>query len=634
MLSPEQIQQLKSGQGNVSSATPMDSDSFAKWAQPSQPSSSSSDSYAGGVLGRVIPAIKEAATSIGHSTMDNAHSVINRTADTANDYNNGGVMDKVMAAGRNAIGTAGDVVKEGFDIAGAGAKAAYKIATPQSVQDAISGGAHTVISSPIGQAGLSALGQGAQAYDAWKQDNPKVADALESVVNVAGVLGGGAAENAVTPLVKDAVKTGVDATKDLAGKGLDMAKDAYTGAKDTVGNLAGKASTVGLSKTPEEILATPASKAHTLNPEERAFYKNAQKDVLDKQFNEQGDLTMNEFKAKQAALEEAHNAVETKTATELAANTAKSEQQIADLSKEVDQTAYNKTIELKPKAVQALSNQSKTYQNLIEEDLAPHKEIPITKTEVSDVVNNALPDNPAMAEKIKNELKDVGNVGELYSGLKGVKGDTSKAGMRGNRVYTADDMARDKVVNGLSDLLKEKGVDLSRANNFWRQWAPLRDKIVTKLKPFDTNNLETKTFSEILKSSGDDIHNQNFIKEFENVLGEPITGETQAAMARLSAAEKSKIAAEVDAKMKIEESKLAKKYGMATASGEQEAAKSSITTAKDKAEQALKEEHYRIDSLAKRRTVIKNVLRGAGVLIGNEIIKNATGVGLPFVPTI
>jgi len=475
-----------------------------------------------------------------------------------------------------------------------------------------------------------------------------IAPIANTALDVAGATTGVGAFKTIAKNTPEMIDATVSATK----RGLETAKSTpvgemaasgYQKAKD-IGSATKRVVTgVGLEKTPAEILATPESQAHKLSAAEREYYKSEQKKNLDKQFEESGNVSSKEFDAKRNALEAEHAAIEARTKSELAAITTKAENDISEMSQKIDTTGYNKTVELKPKAVKALGEQSDTYRKLIEEDLAPHKDVKVEHTEISDVVKNALPDNPAMAEKIINQIgvaaKETPGViqlkvptikiGDLYQKIKGIKQQTSKPGLRGSRVYTAEDMARDKVLGELGNLLKEKGVDLSRANDFWRQWAPLRDKIVTKLKPFDKGNFETKTFSNILKESGSDIHNKNFISAFENVLGEKITGEMEKALSNLSKAEKSKLAAEIDAKTKLEDAKLVKKYKLESLSAEEQAAKTSIMTAKDAAKEALKEKQYNIERLAARRTIIRRTIGAIASLAGYEAVKNTVAPWLP-----
>lgn len=431
------------------------------------------------------------------------------------------------------------------------------------------------------------------------------------------------AEKAITAS-KPLVKAGVEA---LSGVSKGIAEAEGTQALKAVANkvkgTVGKTPEIGLSKTPDEILATPSSEAHKLNSAERAFYKDAQKEKLSKQFEKSKTMTEKEYKAKQDQIDAEYNAVEAKTKSELASKVAQSEKEIADINKEIETVAYNKTIELKPKARQVFTNQSNMYKQLIEEDLAPFKNTPVTAQEISDVIKNALPDDPAMAEKLLAQAGKSKNVGELYESIKGVKSGISKGGKSGRTVLTREDMQRDDVAAGLSELLKEKGVDLSRANDFWKQWKPIQQKINLKLKPYDFADMETKTFSEILKKSGNNIYDENFIKEFENVLGEPITTETKAVLSKLSDAEAKKFATQLDAENALSEAKLAKKYKLETASGEKTASLESIKSAEELAKEQLKQDQFMIERLAMRKENIRKVLKAIGYTIG------APAVGIP-----
>ena len=460
----------------------------------------------------------------------------------------------------------------------------------------------------FGGVDTSGLGADPTAVDELTQysnDAQRGGATAETVAEFVGVGG--------PKLVKEGVEFAATKSAPFVKPVVETIKRKATEVKDSL-------SRTGLSKTKDEILATPESQAHKLNTAERDFYKNAQKEKLAKEFEEKGTMTEKEFKAKEAKIEADYNSTMARANVELAENTAKAEKEVAEFSKDVEKVAYDKTIELKPKAREVFSKQSKIYEKLIEEDLAPHVNVKIKPKEISNIIENALPDDPALAEKILDQVGDARTVGELYQALKAVKSKVSKAGKKGTMVMTREDILRDDVAAGLSDLLKEKGVDLTRANDFWRQWKPIQTKINAKLKPFDFADMETKTFADILKRSGDDIHNENFIQEFENVLGESITQEVRMALSKLSKAEKAKIAAKVDAEIQLENAKLAKKYGMEVVSGEKTAAKEVIKSSKNKAEEELKNNQYAVDRLAARRTAVKNVLKAVAGLAGTAAI--------------
>lgn len=382
--------------------------------------------------------------------------------------------------------------------------------------------------------------------------------------------------------VKNVPETIINKSSELGTKVKDKISDITKKIGDKVtGKINGK--------SPEEVLATPEKDVYKLPKTERDFYKQNQQEQVNQK----------------------HTEIEKKVNEELTKKNEASTKQIEDLNKEVEKTAYNKTLELKPKAVKAFGEQSKTYRALREEDMAPFKDTPLTHSEVSNVLDKTFPDNPEIAQSMKAKLDLDTNtpgwtsmtVGELDSKMMEIKGDLGAGAKKGNRVYTPEELNTDKALHGLSTLLKEKGVDLSRSNKFWSEWAPLRDKIVTKLKPFDKGGFETKTFSTILKNTGNgDIHNDNFISAFEDVLGEKITKETRTALEKLTSAEKQQLTNEADAKIKIEENKLAKKH----------------------ATSKLTEKAFETERNALRRKVLWGIF-GLGV---DKYVKAKTGIGI------
>ena len=46
--------------------------------------------------------------------------------------------------------------------------------------------------------------------------------------------------------------------------------------------------------------------------------------------------------------------------------------------------------------------------------------------------------------------------------------------------------------HNLYKVLQENGVDMTEANKFWKQWAPLRKDIVSNIRPFDLEGNEAK----------------------------------------------------------------------------------------------------------------------------------------------
>jgi hypothetical protein len=80
-----------------------------------------------------------------------------------------------------------------FDVAGEALKSVVN-KIPQAVKKPIEQVSESILSSPLGQAGLRAISQGVDSYNEWKKGNPRTARDLEAIVNIAMLapVGGGA----------------------------------------------------------------------------------------------------------------------------------------------------------------------------------------------------------------------------------------------------------------------------------------------------------------------------------------------------------------------------------------------------------------------------------------------------------
>lgn len=549
-------------------------------------------------------AVKEAITNTGK---DYANAIPNFLAEAGkNDVSTS--RNPVLAVGENALGATGSVLNTIFSpITNAVKSASDAFANSTTGEQ--------VYKNPVVGKLLDFFGGTSGKLDEWIQAHPEAARNLNNAITVGATAVSGGENGLDKP---------IGSVKGI----IDTVKNGTNAVTDTIGDVKNKVTSIG-TKTPDEILATKPADVHKLTSEQRQFYKDNQSKALANETSSNIEKIKSDALAREQELNKTHAAIEEKAKANLHKETDTSLKQIQDLKKTVDTTAYNKTIELKPKAVQALGEQSKTYSKLIEEDLAPHKNTPITHGEISDAIDKTFPENPVVAESMKEKLgvnsknpslkkgelptiqseEPTITAGEVYDKTKSLRQEVGGAGKKGSRVYTPDEINIDKTVNALSDVLKNKGVDLSRANNFWREWAPLRDNIVKKLKPFDTGGYETKTFSEILKNNAKgDIHNQNFISDFEKVLGEPITTETKTAMQNLTEAQKQSLATKLDAEMKIQDAKLAKERISEELKIEKEKALSGANDEASIKKAELKKQNLEIDQKAARKALIKKII--------------------------
>ena len=249
--------------------------------------------------------------------------------------------------------------------------------------------------------------------------------------------------------------------------------------------------------TDKEILATAPEAVSKLTPREQSYYYKNQSQTLTQQ---------------------------AKVATEQAAKTAqeslaKTEANIREFNQKAATTIGDKAVELKQPAQQLMKDSSKEYTTLSGEaaENSPNLSKTLTHEDLSskiddkfkDVVTDSgqvVQDNSAIRDSLKKDLglkptaegakaPEMTNQ-EVLDKARGIMQEVSKSARGGNKVYS---MAENQAMNKykfLMDTLSENGVDMSEANKFWKQWAPVRDRIVREIKPFDeigTGKMPIKT---------------------------------------------------------------------------------------------------------------------------------------------
>lgn len=383
------------------------------------------------------------------------------------------------------------------------------------------------------------------------------------------------------------------------------ASDLKTAVKNTVmGKVEGK--------TQEQILATPESQLYKLSPEERQLYFANQKASLAKEHNSQI-----------SAIDEKHQAIEQQIKTESDKQIVDIQAKNKDLETKVANASINEAQSLKPVVKQAMADNSKIYRGLIDKEIAPVKDVPVTHEEIWQFLQDKNAENPQKAADIAKTLglKDNGEttVGQIYDNMKALKQEISKGAKKGTQVFTADDIKTNDAISAFSDFLKnEKGVDFTEANKFWSQYAPLRDKLIKNIQPFTPKGAESATFNTFTKGiqdavSGSDPYNANFINETEKLLGQKIGNrETRAAIAKLDDGQKAEIVAKIEAKSQQIANDL-----------EKEKAKLQATENHSTKQEQLKAKAFEIDRQARTAEGIKKILKRVGIgILGLEGYKH------------
>ena len=308
-----------------------------------------------------------------------------------------------------------------------------------------------------------------------------------------------------------------------------------------------------------EILAIPINKVYKLAPEERTryfqdkinkmtdYFENRKEEILsnintNQQTKENLIKKINEeYNNDYRSIQKLHDNVFAQSkirAEQISTNLLK---QGEELQTKVHQASTQTALNLREPAKKLLGEQSAQYRKLVENEMSTYADTPINADQLRVYIQKTSSTPEEAISKIdmmKIPESGQSTLGKLYQKTLELGQEIGIAAKKGTRVYNPDEVMVDKTIHSLVDFMKTQGVDLSEARNFWRNWAPMRNEIMRIVKPFNVLGTETQFFankitavSEGTKSAG--INNANFIKIFEDYLGESVTGKTKNALSVL-----------------------------------------------------------------------------------------------------
>lgn len=185
------------------------------WGEPTKPVQPETK----GIIKRGVSAIKEAGSGVIEDFKKRGEKLYESGARNVEEMSNADTaMEYIAPAVSTGLSTVGAVAGGAADIVGEGIKALYKTVTPESVQKSISEGVHKVLTTALGQEGLEKVSEGVDAYNEWRAVNPKVADALESVMDIGALFGTKAGLETTKQVVKGATKAVVPKVKNVIAR--------------------------------------------------------------------------------------------------------------------------------------------------------------------------------------------------------------------------------------------------------------------------------------------------------------------------------------------------------------------------------------------------------------------------------
>lgn len=442
----------------------------------------------------------------------------------------------------------------------------------------------------------------------------------------------------VSPSILSLMKQGALATgAQMGGQAAEEGRSAtdvlkQTAIGTTIGGVAGPiiGKTVGAIakipgafkvKTAEEILSTPVEKLSTLNPTERSYYFSKKAEQIAKNYDD--DLA--KFTAKHEQDVQNLNKAFEETATritktqEAAINSVKTEAE--NLNKQLADASIAEVENLKPKLIEAMRKNSNTYRQLVDDEISQVADVQVTNNEIAASIRNRFSDDPAKAEQIINILKTKTEgpqtVKSVYENTKALRKDVGSGARQGNRTLTSEEYNTTEAISSLLDFLKnEKGVDLSKANKFWAEYAPIKNKLYKSIQPYKPSGTETATFKTFAKTlTSNDPYNQKFITETEKLLGVSFKdSRAREILSKIDSNKKAQIASRIESETKLKQAKATKLEQSIAA---KEALKEAKTNLKlQKQIEIEKQELIKLEATlkAERRTLLRRIIGGFLVL--------------------
>lgn len=135
--------------------------------------------------------------------------------------------------------------------------------TTQAVKEGAKSAGAYILQTSAGRAGIDALTKGAESYDKWKTANPRIAEDLEAVVNIASILPsvkGAQIAGEVAASAADVAKLAGSKALGVAEKVVDVTKPVVQGGVD-IAKIAGKEVAQIPSKVGTNIATKQAAEA-------------------------------------------------------------------------------------------------------------------------------------------------------------------------------------------------------------------------------------------------------------------------------------------------------------------------------------------------------------------------------------
>ncbi len=497
----------------------------------------------------------------------------------------------------------------------AGFKQGQELTGTEYAKDVVGTTAQALSYLPIGGA-VSTLGKAVA-----KRTMPALArTALEGGLGTGLAFGGQALQEQ-----KSLAESGVEAVK---GFGIGAVAAPVIGVG--LGALGVGARKLFTTKTEQEILSTPIENLGKLSTTERNYYFSKKSEEIAKKYDD--EITkLSDLKTKEtSSINKAYQETTAKVASEQAAKIDIVKTQAEQLNRQLADASIAEAENLKPKLIDAMRKNSDTYRKLVDDEISSVADVQVTRQELNSSIRNMFENEPKKAEQIisilDNNVDGPQSVKSIYERTKSLRKEIGAGAKQGNRTLTSEEYNTTEAISQLLDFLKiEKGVDLSRANKFWAEYSPIKNKLYRYIQPYKPTGSETasfKTFAKILTSN--DPYNQNFIKETEKLLGVNFKdSKVRDILSKIDENKKRQIAAKITSETKLKEAQIQKLEQTISAKEKLATLKQSAKEMKSLEEAKQELVKLRATQEFEKRTLLKRIIGGFLVIAIGQQATNA-----------
>jgi len=371
------------------------------------------------------------------------------------------------------------------------------------------------------------------------------------------------------------------------------------------------------TKSAQQIMSTPVQKLGTLSTTERNFYFSQKSDDIAKKYEAEALRVKQLQDTETQTLNKVYQETTAKAEKEFAERISVVKTEAEKLNTQLADASIQEAEALKPRLVQAMRKNSDTYRKLVDEEISSVADVQVTRQELASSIRNMFENDPNKAEQIisilDNKIEGPQTVKTIYEGTKALRQGISAGARSGSKTLSSQEYQTTEAISALLDFLKmEKGVDLSTANKFWSEWAPIKNKLYRYIQPYKPAGTETasfKTFAKLVASN--DPYNQKFIQETEKILGVSFKdSKAREILSKIDANKKAQIVAKIESSTKVEQAKADKLAESISLRENVNRAKLLAKGVKQLEQDKLELTKLEATLKAERRTLLKRIIGG------------------------